>query len=60
MQSRFLLDVIIRQSAAIFQLLAGKDESLLIRRNPFLILDLSLHVIDRIRAFNFKRNSLPG
>ena len=41
MESRFLLDVVITQGSAIFQLLSCKDESLLVRRNTFLILNLS-------------------
>jgi hypothetical protein len=32
-QRRFFLDVVIRESAAIFQLLASEDEALLIRRD---------------------------
>ena len=34
-QGRLFLDVVIRKSAAIFQLLAGKDEPLLVRGNAF-------------------------
>lgn len=33
MQCRFLLDVVVRQRSAIFQLFAGKNQPLLIRRN---------------------------
>ena len=33
-----LLDVVIRQSPAVLQLLTGEDQPLLIRRNPFLVL----------------------
>ena len=33
-----LLDVVIRQSPAVLQLLPGEDQPLLIRRNPFLVL----------------------
>jgi hypothetical protein len=32
-KSRFLLDIIIRKGSTVFQLLAGKDQSLLVRRN---------------------------
>ena len=32
-KGRFLLDVIIRKGSTVFQLLAGKDQSLLVRRN---------------------------
>merc|ERR1719231_424483 len=54
----FLLDVIIRQGSATFELLSSKDQSLLIRRNAFLVLDLCLHVFNAIRGFNFERDGL--
>jgi hypothetical protein len=33
MESGLLLDVIVAKGATVFQLLAGKDEALLVRRN---------------------------
>jgi hypothetical protein len=36
-QSRLLLDVVVAQSTAILKLLAGEDETLLVRRNAFLV-----------------------
>ena len=47
-KSGFLLDIVVTKSAAVFQLLAGKNQTLLIRRNTFLILDLSLNIINGI------------
>ena len=47
-QGRLLLDIVIRQSPAVLQLLSGKDQALLIRRNAFLVLDLGLDVINGI------------
>ena len=41
MESRLLLNVVIRESSAVFKLLSSEDESLLIGRNTFFILDLS-------------------
>merc|ERR1711965_614335 len=41
-KSRLLLDVVIRKSAAILELLASENETLLIRRDTFLVLDLGL------------------
>ena len=41
MEGGLLLDVVVRESAAIFELLSSEDKSLLIRWNSFLILDLS-------------------
>ena len=37
MQRRFFLDVVIRKRAAIFKLLAGEDQALLVRRDAFLV-----------------------
>ena len=40
MEGRLLLDVVIRKSAAVLELLAGEDQTLLIGRNTFLVLNL--------------------
>jgi hypothetical protein len=55
-----LLDVIIRESATIFKLLAGEDQALLVRGNTLLVLDLGLNIIDGIRGFDFKGDGLAG
>ena len=48
MEGCFLLNIVIRKRASIFQLLARKNEPLLVGGNPFLVLDLRLHVINGI------------
>ena len=58
MQSRLLLNVVVSQGAAIFKLLTRKDQALLVRRNAFLVLDLLLDVLDRIRAVHIESDSL--
>ena len=58
MQGRFLLDVVVAESAPIFKLLSSKDETLLIRWNTFLVLNLSLDVIDCIGWLDIKSDSL--
>ena len=40
MQRRLLLDVVVRERAAILELLAREDEPLLVRRDALLVLDL--------------------
>ncbi|KAF0734071.1 hypothetical protein Ae201684_009241 [Aphanomyces euteiches] len=60
MQSGFLLDVVVREGAAIFELLAGKNQTLLIRRDTFLVLDLLLDVVNGIRRFHVERDGLAG
>jgi hypothetical protein len=41
-KGRLLLDVVVRKGAAVLELLAGEDETLLIRGNSLLVLDLGL------------------
>ena len=53
-----LLDVIIRESSAVLELLSGKYKALLIRWNPFLVLNLGLYIVDRVRGLNLQGNSL--
>ena len=53
-EGRFLLNVIVRKSSAIFKLLSSEDETLLIWRNTFFVLDLSLDVFNSICRLNFK------
>ena len=58
MQSRFLLDVVIAQGAAIFELFSGKDETLLIRGDTLLVLNFGLNVVDGVRWLNIERDCL--
>merc|ERR1711904_545932 len=60
MKCGLLLDVIVRKRAAIFQLLSSKNQALLIWRNAFLVLDLRLHVIDRVGGFDIESDGLSG
>ena len=54
MESRFLLDVVIRKGSAVFKLLSGKDQTLLIRWDAFFVLDLALDIVDCVRGFDLK------
>jgi hypothetical protein len=45
MERRLLLDVVVGEGAAILELLAGEDETLLVRGNAFLVLDLGLYIV---------------
>merc|ERR1712051_1054317 len=49
-KGRFLLDVVVRKGTAIFELFAGKDQSLLIWGNSLLILDLGLDIFPMYSA----------
>ena len=53
-KSGFLLNVVVGKSSTVLELLSSEDETLLIRRDTFLILNLGLDVVDRIGRFNFE------
>ena len=55
---RLLLNVVVRKGASVFELLARKDETLLIRGNALLVLDLGLDVLNRVRRLDVERDSL--
>jgi len=55
-----LLDVVVRKSATILELLAGEDETLLIWRDALLVLDLGLDVLDGVRGLDLERDGLAG
>ena len=59
-QRAFLLDVVVSQGAAVFQLLASEDQALLVRGNALLVLDLLLDVLDRVRRLNVEGDSLAS
>lgn len=54
----YLLDVVVAQGAAILELLASEDKTLLIRGNALLILDLGLDVVDGVARLDVEGNGL--
>merc|ERR1711874_744399 len=60
MEGALLLNVVVREGPSILQLLPGEDQSLLVRRNAFLVLDLGLDVLDRVARFNLQGDGLAG
>ena len=58
MQGGLLVDVVVRQRAAVLQLLAGEDEALLVRGDALLVLDLGLDVVDGVARLDVKRDGL--
>ena len=55
-----LLDVVVSQSAAILQLLAGKDQALLVWGNSLLVLDFGLDILDGVRRLYLQSDGLTG
>ena len=53
-----LLDVVVRESAAILELLTGEDQALLIGGDTLLVLDLGLDVVNGIRGLDLKGDGL--
>ena len=58
MEGRLLLDVVVGQGAAILQLLAGEDQTLLIRGDALLVLDLGLDVVDAGKENSMMRDRI--
>ncbi|KAM0883050.1 hypothetical protein ACQ4PT_031880 [Festuca glaucescens] len=59
-EGRLFLDVVVSKGAAILQLLASKDEALLVRGNTLLVLDLGLDIVNGVRALNLQSDGLPS
>lgn len=47
-------DVVVRKGAAVLELLAGEDETLLVRGDTLLVLDLGLDVVNGVRGLNLE------
>ena len=58
-ERRLLLNVVVGKGPAILQLLARKDQALLVRRDALLILNLRLDIVDRVRRLDLERYRLP-
>ena len=55
-----LLDVVVREGAAVLELLAGEDEALLVRGDALLVLDLGLDVLNRVGRLDLEGDGLAG
>ena len=54
----YLLDVVVAECASILQLLAGENQTLLVRWDPLLILDLALDIVDGVGRLHLEGDSL--
>ena len=59
-KSRFLLNVIIAERTALFQLFTSEDKALLVRGDAFLILDFGFYVLDSVAGLDFEGDSFSG
>ena len=58
MKSRFFLDVVVGEGTTILELLSSEDETLLIRGDAFFVLNLGLHIVDRVGGLDFQGDRL--
>ena len=59
-ESRLLLDVVVRESTAVLELLTGEDKTLLIGGNALLVLDLGLDVVNGVGGLDIEGDGLAG
>lgn len=57
-QRALLPNVVVSQGAAALQLSSTVDDRNLAARDPFFVLDLLLHGLDRVRRLHIERNGL--
>ena len=53
MEGALLLDVVVTESAPVLELLPSEDKTLLIRRDPLLVLDLCLDIFNGVARLDF-------
>merc|ERR1712048_1052241 len=58
MQGALLLDVVVRKRAPIFQLLACKDQALLVRWDALLVLNLGFHIVNGVGSLHIQGDGL--
>jgi hypothetical protein len=59
-KSGLLLNVIIGKGPAVFELLSSENQTLLIRGDSLLVLNLGLHIIDGIGRLDLEGDGLAG
>ena len=60
MESGLLLDVVVSQSAAVLKLLSGKDQTLLVRGNALLVLNLGLDIVNGVAGLHLQSDGLAS
>ena len=59
-ERRLLLDIIVAERTLILELLARKDETLLIGRNTLLVLNLLLDILNLVGGLDVERDGLTS
>jgi hypothetical protein len=57
---RLLLNVVVGEGAAVLELFTGKDQTLLVRRDALLVLNLRFDIVDGIRRLDIEGDGLTG
>ncbi len=60
MEGRFFLDVIVGQGTSVLELLASKDQALLVGWDSLLVLNLGLDIVDGITGLDLKGDGLAS
>merc|ERR1719277_664903 len=60
MKGGLFLDVVVGKGPAIFQLLASEDETLLVRRDAFLVLNLGLDILNGVAWLYLQSDRFPS
>jgi hypothetical protein len=56
----FFLDVVVGEGSSVFELFTGEDQSLLVWRDSFFVLDFGLDVFNGVGWFDFEGDGFPG
>jgi hypothetical protein len=59
-ESALFLNVVIGKCTPVFELLASKDQTLLVGWDALLVLNLRLHIVDGVGRLDFERDRLAG
>ena len=57
-KGRLFLDIVVGEGTAIFKLLAGEDQALLVGGDALLVLNLGLDVVDGVRGLDLESDGL--
>merc|ERR1719159_2028437 len=60
MEGGLLLNVVVGEGSSVLELFTSEDQSLLLRWDPFLVLDFCLDVLDGVIGLDVQGNRLSG